>query len=55
MNKYRIEVREEYVKFIDMEANSKEEAYLKARKLYLEGKLFDSEDLADVTYWVREK
>lgn len=54
MTKYKIEVREEFVNFIEIEANSEEEAYLKARDAYLKGKVFSNEDTSEVTYWVRE-
>ena len=54
MSTYRIEVIEKYEKFISVEANSKDEAYLKAKEMYLDGTLWDDEDIGDVTYWVRE-
>ena len=54
MANYKIEVREEFVKFIEIEANNEEEAYLKAREAYFDGKVFGNEDISEVTYRVHE-
>ena len=54
MKKFNVEIKEELVRTIEIEANSQEEAYTKARKSYFSGKVFDNNDVYDVTYLVRE-
>lgn len=54
MENYKIEVREEFVKTIEIEATSKEEAYAKAREAYFSGRVFDNDDTSEVSYKIFE-